>query len=124
MTVPFSAPTNVTMESINSLTNVTNLAELYIKVNHQVYNDWFFFILLLILWVILYVAFDKSQKLEGEYLVKAMYSGAIITVISLLARAVYIVENGVVLGLLNDFQMWLFPIVTIVIAAILWATKD
>jgi len=39
-------------------------------------------------------------------------------------RGIYIVREGAIQGMLTDFQLWIFPIVTALIAVFVWATKD
>ena len=68
--------------------------------------------------------FITSQKLKDQPLNNAMYSGAIISVASLFLRGVTMVILGVRQGLLTDHQMWVFPIITLILVIIVWGTKD
>jgi hypothetical protein len=52
---------NENMNDINDLVNVTDLGQLYVKVNHNIYGDWFFFIMLLILWIILFIVMAEVK---------------------------------------------------------------
>ena len=116
--------TNVTAQQIANITNVSNYAELAVNVNNDIYGGWLFFIMLLVLWFIAYAAFGKSERLQSKYAVKIMYSGMFVSLISFALRLVEVAKQGVVRGLLTDFQMWIFPIITILIATFLYATKE
>jgi len=109
------------LENVTKIINVTSSHEFMVNVNQDIYGGWLFFILLCILWIILFVA---ANKVRDEPLNNAMYSGAVISVLSLILRAVEITQEGIIRGLLNDHQMWLFPLITIIIAGIIWATKQ
>jgi len=113
--------TAVTMDNITSITNVTNYPEFLINVNNMIYNGIFYFILLWIFWIIMFVA---AQQVKNEPLINAMYSGAVVTMVSFFMRAITVVRHGIILGLLTDWQMWIFPLITIVIAAVIWGMKD
>lgn len=113
--------TNVTFEDIVSIANVSSYPEFLINVNNIIYNGWFWFIMLCVLWVIL---FKVANDYRDELVKNAMYSGAVVTVLSFLLRAVYIVKDGVRLGLLTDHQMWIFPIITILLGIMIWGAKD
>ena len=113
--------TNVTFENITSIANVSNYTEFLININHTIYNGWFWFIMLCVLWVIL---FKVANDYNDELVKNIMYSGAVVSILSFLLRAVYIIRNGVRLGLLTDHQMWVFPIITILLGVIIWASKD
>lgn len=113
--------TNISIENIINVTNVSKVPDLLININNNIFGGWYYFIMLFVAWIILFIA---AQKLENLPLQNAMYSGAIVTVISLFLRAIYIVKDGVVLGLLSDYQFWIFPLITIILAAIAWGTKE
>ena len=113
--------TTVTIDNITSLSNFTEYPEFMINVNNMVWGGIFFFVMLLVLWIILFVA---AQNVKNEILHNLMYSGAVVSVLSFFMRAIYVVRNGLVYGMLTDFQMWIFPLVTIVIAAIVWGMKS
>jgi hypothetical protein len=68
--------------------------------------------------------FVAANKVRDEPLNNAMYSGAVVSILSLILRAIEISESGIIRGLLTDHQMWLFPLITTIIAGIVWATKQ
>ena len=113
--------TAVTMQNLTDITNVSSLPELFININHIVYGGILYFILLWVLWVILFLA---ANQRNNAILQNIMYSGAVVTIISLFLRAMEVSTNGLPLGLLTDFQMWVFPIITILVAAVLWMTRQ
>lgn len=112
---------NVTMDNLFSILNMTNPTDFFINVNNTVYEGWLFFILLLAFWIILYLTIQESND---QILNSVMYSGAVISILSLLLRAIFIIEDGVAIGLLTDFQLWTFPLITVLTAVIVWATKE
>jgi len=113
--------TNITVDNITSIVNVTNVPELFINVNHDIFNGWYFFVIFALIWIILFIA---ANKVRDQILNNAMYSGAVVSVLSFIVRAIEVTKHGVVRGLLTDHQMWMFPVITMVIAGIIWATKD
>lgn len=113
--------TNVTMAQIEELVNVTTLPEFFIKVNHDVYNGVFFSVLLGVLFLVLFFA---GQSRKDQLLNNMMYASAVVTVLAFILRGIYIVREGAIQGMLTDPQLWIFPIMTAIIATILWATKD
>lgn len=113
--------TNVTIEQINNIVNFTEVSDFYVRINHFVFNDVFFFVLLLTLAVVFYLA---ATRLRDQPLNNAMYAGALCTVLAFLLRGVTSVIDGVKYSLINDHQLWVFPIITIVLAGIIWAIKD
>ena len=113
--------TNTSMTDINYLVNSSNLAEFYIKVNHVIFQGWFWFIMMWVLFIILFVA---ANKVKDQVLNNIMYSFAAVSVLTLLLRGVNMLIEGVVQGLVTDSQMWVFPILTILCAGVVWATKE
>ena len=85
-----------------------------------IYGGFLYFVLLLVLWVILYLALQNNEDLP---LHNVMWSGAIVSIGSFIIRAIEIERNGIVQGMLSDQHMWIFPLITVLIAAIVWMTK-
>ena len=113
--------TVVTIDNITRISNVSSFPEFLINVNNMIYDGWLFFIVLLVMWFILFIS---AQKVKDQPLNNLMYAGAAITVLSFLLRGIIIVQSGVTKGLITDHQLWIFPIVTIIIAIIKWSGKD
>ena len=115
--------TNVTYPELVDIINITTNDPMmfFINVNHTVYNGWLYFLLLITLWIILVFA---AQQKKDQLAINIMYSGAAVSMISFFLRAITILKDGVILGLLTDFQMWLFPLITIMFAVGLYATKN
>ena len=109
--------TNITMQNITDIANVTSYSDFLINVNDTVYGGWFYFILMLVLWIILYFA---ANDVRDQPLNNAMYSGAVVTIVGFFVRT--LTSGGS--SLLTDFQLWIFPLVTIILATIVWAVKD
>lgn len=107
---------NITLDNITGMINLTTNepAEFLINVNWQVYGGWFFFVLL---WVFGFILFRLAQQKEDQPLINAMYVMAGLTILSFFLRAIYVIKGGVVYALLTDFQMWIFPLFTALLAA-------
>jgi len=112
----------ITWENLSYLTNSTSIPEFFIRANWMIYGGTFFFIILLVFWVILTIVAYRIDR--NNVLRDVMYSGAVISVLSFIVRGIYIVEEGIRKGLLSDTQLWIFPLITILIAAYLYATKN
>lgn len=116
-----NATQNVSMDTLLDLANVTSPADFLIKINNVVYSGWLWFVLLWVLWIILY---RSAQQRNDQPLNNAMYSGAVVTVGSFILRGIIIVRAGGIAGLLTDHQLWVFPVITAMLAAIIWSIKD
>ena len=119
--VGISNVTSVTLEALTNLTNHTSYADLAVDVNYTVYGGVLYFVLLWVAWVILFFA---GQRFSDQPLNNIVFGGVVVPILSFLLRAIEIVKFGVVVGMLTDFQMWVFPLITIVLVMILWATKS
>ncbi len=113
--------TNVTIEVLESIANSSSYPEFMIRVNETVYGGIFWFIMLCVLWVIL---FRSANKVKDQPLNNAMYSGAAVSILGFLSRAVTTTIGGTKFSLINDYQLWIFPIITIILAAIIWSIKE
>jgi len=114
--------TNITIENLTSIINGTgDPTEFFINVNHSIYNGWLFFTLLCVLWFIIYRATNEGKD---QPLNSAMYASAIVSIGSFFLRAIYMTKNGVIVGLITDSQLWLFPLLTAITLVIIWATKE
>ncbi len=113
--------TTITMDNITGIVNASNFPELLININHTVYGGMFFFVMLWVLWVILLkVAEDRYP----DILRNAMYSGVVVSLVSFLLRGVIVLVDGTIHGMVTDFQLWIFPLITIILAVILWQTRE
>jgi len=112
--------TSITFDNITYLSNASSLPEFLVKANWLLFDGWFYFIMLCVLWAVLYFAANDNNN---QVMHNLMYSGAGVSIISFFFRAIEISVNGVLLGLLTDFQLWVFPISTILLAGIIWATR-
>lgn len=112
--------TNITLTNITQIANVSSVPEMLVRLNHIAFGGWFWFC---ILWVLLIILYVIAQTVKDKPLVNFMYASAIVSVISLFSRAV----QSSVIGfgaLLTDHQMWVFPLLTLVLAAIIWGSKE
>jgi len=117
-----SNATIITMEHLVNITNTSSVPELFVNVNNYIYGGWLFFILLCVFWIIL---FFSAQQRENQVLTNAMYSGAVVSLASFFLRAIIVLgTDGITRGLLSDHQLWIFPLLTIIFATILWLTKS
>ena len=106
---------NVTAVSLQNLTDIANVSsypEFLGNVNNIIYEGYLFFILLWVMWIILFVA---ANQVNDQLLNNGMYSGAVISLLAFFLRAISVTNSaGISYGLLTDFQMWMFPIITII----------
>ena len=112
------------MENITQVGNFTQPIEFMVNANWIIYAGWLYFVLLLTLWVILFMSKQDAQQGRKYPVNNLMVSGAVVSVLALIHRLISISIDGVLKGLLTDYQMWLFPVITSLLAAFLWATKD
>jgi len=108
--------TNVTMEKINQIINITtgDPIEFIINVNTIAFDGWFFFIMLVLLGIIL---FRKAQEKQDQPLVNIMYISTALTIISFFMRALFLIKGGIYYGMITDFQLWIFPLIAAFSAA-------
>lgn len=118
--VGISNITTINMTDILAIGNFTDPMGFMINVDQTVYGGILFFILLWVLWGILFFALQDRENL---ILVNIMYSGGVVSVVSFFFRVIYIVKDGLVQGMLTDYQMWMFPLITILVATILVMKK-
>ena len=108
------------LTTIIDIANETDYTRLAINVNHEIYGGYLFFTLLWVIWIILFWGMNERNN---QVLQNALYSGYIVSVISLLLRAIEISESGLAQGLVTDRQMWLFPLITAILLMIAWMTR-
>ena len=121
MPVGITNTTAVSMNNLTDLVNFSSVPEFLVKINTIVYDGYLWFILLWVLWVILYAA---SQQVRDQPLNNAMYSGAVISIASFILRGIQVVVAGNLTPLLTDHQLWVFPLITVLIVLIVWGTKE
>lgn len=107
--------TEITQGNIENITNASGLAELMVNVNHQIYGGKLIFIMLFTLFIILAAA--SYRKAPYDILKHMMTSSAIVSILAILFIGVQTYSMGVK-GLITDAQMWVFPILTVTLAAI------
>jgi len=118
--VGISNITTINMTDILAIGNFTDPMGFMINVDQTVYGGILYFILLWVLWAILFFALQDREDL---ILINIMYSGGVVSVVSFFFRVIYIVKDGLVQGMLTDYQMWMFPLITILVATILVMKK-
>jgi len=119
-TIGFTTYTNLSMENLSNVINVTDYPSFMINVNNNIYQGWLYFILL---WVFWFIIFRKAQSVDDDILKNITVSGALITIVSFFIRGIEIVQEGVVKGLLTDHQLWIFPLITILFAVLTFSTN-
>jgi lipoprotein signal peptidase len=120
MTLGIQNATNVTIENINTIINVSSPEQFFLNVNVLVYSGWLYFILMCVL---VFVLYTMAQEQRDEPLNNLFISFLITSVLSLMLRAIYGVIFGVEQALLSDMQLWVFPIATAVLGALIWSTR-
>jgi len=120
--------TNITLDNLTSIaSNITDPMEIYINANHLIYGGNFYIILLFVLWIILFlIAWKNNTEAKGfhDFSVYMMYSGTIVSILAFFLRAIFVIKSGEYWGLLTDFQMWIFPILTIIIATFSYMSQE
>lgn len=113
--------TNVTSGNITDLINFTSPMDFFVNVNQIVYGGWLWFVLMSILFVILFVS---AQQVKDQILNNLMYAGAACSILSFILRGIYMTKGGIQYALMNDYQLWIFPLITLIIIVVLWTIKD
>jgi hypothetical protein len=114
---------NITLKNVTDMINLTTRepAEALINMNWGIYGGWFFFV---ILWVLGFILYKIAQSKSDQPLINAMYVMTALTVLSFFLRAVQVVKGGIVYALITDWQMWIFPLLTALLAAIVKYMSD
>lgn len=115
MGLGFTETQNITLEKIENISSVSSYSELVINVNQEIYGGVFYFLILVTLFVILYISF---QKVDDYPMVNFMYAANIVGILSIILRLIYIVQDGIAVGLITDPLTWVFPIVAVIMAFI------
>jgi len=117
----FTNITHITLDNITEIANSTSYANIMIKVNHTIYEGWLYFILL---WLLCFIIFRAAESKNPDFLRNAMYSFTAATLVSFFMRAITMVREGIIQGLVTDHQLWIFPILTILFALIILFVED
>ena len=108
---------NISIELAKQIANdTTNPLDLLLNINHYIYNGMGIFIMLVAFLIILFL---KNYYKSNDWMASLMYSSGVLAMVSLLFRGVYIYNEGVFAGMLYDWQMWIFPILAILIAMVI-----
>jgi hypothetical protein len=104
--------TAVTLDNLTSISNQTTTIGFVQQVNNVIYGGWMFFILLSVvaLVVLLGLIYEEKEPVPSAIAVCFAFS-----ILSILSRAA---------GLLTDKLAWVFPIITVLLIALLYATKQ
>ena len=111
---------NITYENITKIVSGTEPQDFWLRVNYLVFNGILYFVLLWILW---YIIFIFAQKAENQPMHNMFYASALTSIIGFFVRAIYGMLNGFTISLITDAQLWIFPILTAVLGATIWASK-
>jgi len=117
----FDNTTTITMQNLTEMTNSSDYVEFLVKGNEIMFGGVGFFILLSVLLVILLLLFIQANK--DEFLINLMVSSTLVTFASFFFRAAEVYVYGVTKGLLTDKLLWIFPLIMIFTAALLYITK-
>jgi len=108
--------TSISQENLTKIANLSDYGTFAINVNQDIYGGWLYFILLIVFWIIMYFA---MQQVKDMPLKNLMYAGAVCTIIAFFLLAVRAVRDGVTVALINDYQLFVFPLITIFVAVLL-----
>lgn len=114
---------NISIDNLTAIgNNLTDPIQFFSNVNEVVYTGLLFFVLMWVLVAIIYLAL---QQFKNQPLVNAMYACTLTSIIGFLLRTIEVTGiNGTTVSLITDNQMWVFPILAIVLAAIVKAISD
>jgi len=121
MPIGIQNQTTINITELMEITNTSRVHELMINVNNDIYGGWLYFVLLLVTWFILFIA---ANKVNDQMIQNLMLTGVVVSILSLLLRAITVTQDGIIRGLLSDVQMWVFLIITVLLAMVVWATKE
>jgi len=123
----FNNTMNITIDNLTGVAkNITEPTDILVRMNQTVYNGYFFIILLLVLWIILFlIAWNNNNETKGvhDIMVYLMYAGAIVSVLGILFRGITADMSGVSYSLINDYQMWIMPLITIITAVFSYMSR-
>ncbi len=117
----FSNSTTISMDNITYIANSTNFLEMTVKANETMFGGVGFFILLCVLWAIFFLIFQQTN--EDEFFINVMVASTVVMIASFFIRAIEIIVHGVTKGLMTDKLLWIFPLLAIFSATILYLTK-
>lgn len=112
--------TEITEGTIRNITNVSGFPELLTNINHQIYGGKLIFIFLFVLFIIL--TYASYRKMPTDVLRHMMTASARVSILAILFIGIQVSSMGAQ-GLITDAQMWVFPILTVVLAAIVRANR-
>lgn len=112
MAIGITNTTNASIDKIIEITNATNITGIMQNVNTIIYNGYLYFTLLWLIWLIVVIS---AQKVRKNLLVNSMYASAFVSILGFFFR---------ILSFITGAQMWMFPTITLVLAAIVWALKE
>ena len=104
--------TIVNESQITQLANVTSLNQLLININSIIYADILFFILMILFWIISFIAMEKVNK---DALASFSYTGGIVSILSIFLM---------VMGLMSGNYAFIPAILTMIAVSLMWATKE
>jgi len=116
--------TNATITNITTITEIGNsstIQEFFVRGNQIMYGGYFFFIML---WVMFIILFVSMQKRKDQPLNNILYSASLCSLIGFMLRSIRFTLDGTSYGLINSYQLFIFPLISIIIVIILWATKE
>ena len=110
--------TNITIGNLTDVANASSMNQFLIEADRLAFGGpvlWF-----VILWLIWIITFFAAMQVRDQLLNNAMYSGAFVTILAIIMRSITYGGNSMI----TDAQMWIFGIITVIIAVIVWAIKD
>ena len=102
----------INMSNINSIINTSSYSQLLVNVNNTIFLGYLFFIMLFLLGAVIMLSAIIRQE---DPLPIMLGTSFICAVIGLFLRAAQ---------LMNDKQAWAFPIITVILLAISYGTKN
>lgn len=112
--------TTVTYENITQIANITQPEQFFVNADIIIFGGILYYLLL---WCAWFALIWIAERVKSQPLVNAMYASAGISIVAMFISVVNATINGSVYYLLTDYQMWQWPILTCVLAGLIYAMK-
>ena len=121
MPIGITNTTTPNITDIQRIGNFTSLEGFIVNINQLVYEGWFMFIALCVLAVILFMV---AQNKQDQPVRNGMFVAGAVSIVALLLRLITADIAGTTYALVSDYQLWIFPIITIILAMVSWFGRE
>ena len=121
MPIGINNVTVVTQNDVIGIVNGSDPMSFFVNVNTVIFGGIFWFTILCVIGLIMYLVLQQNRD---QPLNNIMVSSFAVSMLSFFLRAVNVVNDGVVSGMITDEQLWIFPLITIITGFIIWSIKE